>query len=241
MPTAARSGSTAMASRPRWCGCSAELFRPSGGQTPMPLPAVPGRRPTQQPRSESMMERREFSRVLTAGALAASGLAAWPALAQGKKPENGTDYLTLDKAAAVDTPAGKVEVLEFFWYSCPHCNAFEPQLESWIKQTPKDVVVRRVPVRFRADFEAQQRLYYTLEGLNKVDELHRKVFYAVHVEKTTAQHARHHCRVGRKTRPGQRAVHGDVQLLWGGQQGTPCRPVAGPVQGAGGALPCTLR
>lgn len=130
-----------------------------------------------------MMERREFSRVLTAGALAASGMLAWRAQAQGKKPENGTDYLTLDKTAAVDTPAGKVEVLEFFWYSCPHCNSFEPQLENWIKQVPKDVVVRRVPVRFRADFEAQQRLYYTLEALNKVDALHRKVFYAVHVEK----------------------------------------------------------
>lgn len=129
------------------------------------------------------MERREFSRALGMGVLAATGLAAWPALAQGKKPENGTDYLTLDKAAPVDTAAGKVEVLEFFWYSCPHCNAFEPQLEGWIKQLPKDVVVRRVPVRFRPDFEAQQRLYYTLEGLNKVDELHRKVFYAVHVEK----------------------------------------------------------
>ncbi len=130
-----------------------------------------------------MMERREFSRVLAAGALAAAGASAWPAWAQGKKPENGTDYLTLDKPAQTDTPAGKVEVLEFFWYSCPHCNSFEPQLESWIKQLPKDVVVRRVPVRFRADFEAQQRLYYTLEGLNKIDELHRKVFYAVHVEK----------------------------------------------------------
>lgn len=129
------------------------------------------------------MERREFSRVLTAGALAASGVLAWPALAQGKKPESGTDYLTLDKTAPVDTPDGKVEVLEFFWYSCPHCNSFEPQLESWIKQVPKDVVVRRVPVRFRADFEAQQRLYYTLEALNKVEALHRKVFYAVHVEK----------------------------------------------------------
>lgn len=129
------------------------------------------------------MERREFSRVLTAGALAASGLAAWPALAQGKKPENGTDYLTLDKAAAVDTPAGKVEVLEFFWYSCPHCNQFEPAFEQWAKNAAKDVVVRRVPVAFREDFVPQQRLYYTLEAMNLVEKMHIRVFTAIHGEK----------------------------------------------------------
>ncbi|MGH8805240.1 MAG: thiol:disulfide interchange protein DsbA/DsbL, partial [Polaromonas sp.] len=73
--------------------------------------------------------------------------------------------------------------VEFFWYSCPHCNAFEPQLEAWIKKAPKDVTVRRVPVAFRPDFEPQQRLYYVLEGMGKVAELHNKVFYAIHVEK----------------------------------------------------------
>ncbi|MFN3571698.1 MAG: thiol:disulfide interchange protein DsbA/DsbL, partial [Polaromonas sp.] len=56
-------------------------------------------------------------------------------------------------------------------------------LEEWIKKAPKDVVVRRVPVSFRPDFEPQQRLYYVLEAMNKVEELHKKVFYAIHVEK----------------------------------------------------------
>ncbi|MDP3605212.1 MAG: thiol:disulfide interchange protein DsbA/DsbL, partial [Polaromonas sp.] len=70
-----------------------------------------------------------------------------------------------------------------FWYSCPHCNTFEPALEDWIKRAAKDVVVRRVPVSFRPDFEPQQRLYYVLEAMNKVEELHKKVFYAIHVEK----------------------------------------------------------
>lgn len=73
--------------------------------------------------------------------------------------------------------------MEFFWYSCPHCHAFEPQLEAWIKQLPKDVALRRVPVSFRPDFEPQQRLYYVLEAMGKVEELHKKVFNAIHVEK----------------------------------------------------------
>ena len=134
------------------------------------------------------MQRREFS--LSAATVAA---ASWggalalssPAHAQGKPPQEGSDYLLLDKPAATEAAAGKIEVVEFFWYSCPHCNRFEPQLEEWIKKVPKDVFIRRTPVAFRPDFEPQQRLYYVLETLGKVDELHKKVFYAIHVEKQT--------------------------------------------------------
>ena len=105
-----------------------------------------------------------------------------PAHAQ-KRPEEGTDYLQLDKRVSTEAPQGKIEVVEFFWYSCPHCNAFEPKLEAWIKRAPADVAVRRVPVAFRDDFVPQQRLYYVLEALGKIDELHAKVFQAIHVEK----------------------------------------------------------
>ena len=73
----------------------------------------------------------------------------------------------LEKRAPADAPAGKIEVIEFFWYSCPHCNAFEPALEAWIKAAPKDVTVKRVPVAFREDFGPQQRLYYTLEAIGQ--------------------------------------------------------------------------
>jgi thiol:disulfide interchange protein DsbA len=130
------------------------------------------------------MQRREFSISAASVAAAASMSAFAPvAQAQGKPPQEGSDYLVLDKRAPVEAPAGKVEVVEFFWYSCPHCNRFEPALEEWIKKAPKDVAVRRVPVSFRADFEPQQRLYYVLEALGKVETLHKKVFYAIHVEK----------------------------------------------------------
>jgi thiol:disulfide interchange protein DsbA len=83
----------------------------------------------------------------------------------------------------VDSPADKIEVIEFFWYSCPHCNAFEPTFDAWVKKQPAQVIVKRAPVAFRDDFVPQQRLYYALEAMGKVEELHRKVFNAIHVEK----------------------------------------------------------
>ena len=125
------------------------------------------------------MNRREFSAttavVVGATALGLPGLA----LAQ-RKMEEGKDFRALEKKAPVDAPAGKIEVVEFFWYSCPHCNAFEPRLSAWLKKLPPDVSFRRVPVAFRDDFVPQQRLFYTLEAMGKVDDLHTKVFQEIH-------------------------------------------------------------
>ena len=130
------------------------------------------------------MQRRAFS-ISAVTLAAATGICALPTLAQAqaKAFQSGSDYLTLDKPAATEAPAGKVEVVEFFWYNCPHCNSFEPMFDAWAKKQPKDVSVRRSPIAFRPDFEPQQRLYYVLEGMGKIDELHKKVFYAIHVEK----------------------------------------------------------
>ena len=131
------------------------------------------------------MKRRNFS-LAAISAATVTGLpltanAQGPAAA--KKPVEGTDYLSLDKRVPSDVGAGKIEVIEFFWYSCPHCNAFEPQFAAWKKAAPKDVVVQRVPVRFRDDFEAQQRAYYVFESLNLVDAMHGKLFHAIHTER----------------------------------------------------------
>ncbi|MCO4094406.1 MAG: thiol:disulfide interchange protein DsbA/DsbL [Acidovorax sp.] len=131
------------------------------------------------------MKRREFS-LSAASAVAASALTlpvANTALAQARQFKEGKDYKRLDKPVAPDAPAGKVDVIEFFWYSCPHCNTFEPSLEAWVKAAPKDLSIRRVPVAFNASFVPQQKLYYALEGMGKLDEMHAKVFRAIHVEK----------------------------------------------------------
>ena len=129
------------------------------------------------------MKRRDFSLLASGAAVAASSV--WPqaAQAQAAKFSAGDDYVELDTRAPVEAPAGKIELVEFFWYNCPHCNAFEPQLEAWVPKLPKDVAFRRVPVSFRADFVPQQRLYYALEAMGLVDKLHAKVFNAIHTEK----------------------------------------------------------
>ncbi len=129
------------------------------------------------------MKRRDFSLACSA-VVAGAGFIQSAAMAQGKAPESGVDYVSLDKRAGVDAPAGKIEVVEFFWYNCPHCNVFEPTFDAWSKRAAKDVTVRRVPVAFRDDFAPQQRLFYALEAMGLVDKLHARVFAAIHVEKT---------------------------------------------------------
>ena len=129
------------------------------------------------------MKRREFSLAASAAAAGALTLGASSSWAQGAAPKEGKDYIKLGKPASVSAPAGKVEVVEFFWYSCPHCNVFEPQFEAWAKSQPADVVVRRVPVAFNASFVPQQKLYYALEGMNLLPQLHAKVFRTIHVDR----------------------------------------------------------
>lgn len=128
------------------------------------------------------MKRRNFS-LACGAAMAGSALVSTTALAQGNAPVAGKNYQVVSKPAVVEAPAGKIEVVEFFWYNCPHCNSFEPTFDAWTKRVPKDVVVRRVPIAFRADFQPQQRLYYTLEAMGLVEKLTPKVFAAIHVEK----------------------------------------------------------
>jgi protein dithiol oxidoreductase (disulfide-forming) len=131
------------------------------------------------------MKRREFS-LSAATAVAASAVTlplAAPAVAQVRQFKEGKDFQKLSKPVATDVPAGKIEVIEFFWYSCPHCNAFESTLDAWVKAAPKDLVIRRVPVAFNASFVPQQKLYYALEAMGKLDAVHAKVFRAIHVEK----------------------------------------------------------
>ncbi len=127
------------------------------------------------------MKRRDFS--VGAATSLATALVVPHVHAQGAAPQRGTEYLPLEKPAPVEAPPGKIEVIEFFWYSCPHCNAFEPQLVEWIKRQPADVFVKRVPVAFRDDFQPQQRLFYALEAMGKLPELHHKVFLAIHGER----------------------------------------------------------
>ena len=128
------------------------------------------------------MQRRQFS-LAAATAASSMALGTSSVFAQAAAPKEGKEYLRLSKPAPTDAGAGKVEVVEFFWYSCPHCNAFEPTFAAWKQKTPADVVVQRVPVAFNASFVPQQKLYYALQAMDNFDALHVKVFHAIHVER----------------------------------------------------------
>lgn len=129
------------------------------------------------------MQRRDFCQGAAASALAPVALWSAGAQAQAAGPQAGKDFQVVEPRAPVEAPAGKIEVVEFFWYSCQHCNAFEPTLKAWVKNLPKDVAFRRSPVAFRDDFAPQQRLYFVLEAMGLVEQLHERVFAAIHVQK----------------------------------------------------------
>lgn len=125
------------------------------------------------------MKRREFTQALTATGLSLGPLA--DVRAQVPFVE-GKDYEKL-AAATPGLSAGRIEVLEFFWYGCTHCNAFEPTLEAWIRKLPGNVAFRRVPVTFTSLHQTHAALFYALEALNQLHELHPVVFAAIHTRR----------------------------------------------------------
>ena len=129
-----------------------------------------------------MMKRREFSSQFLVAGFGAAMLTSGTARAQAE-PVEGAQYVKLSQPQPVPA-GGKIEVLEFFWYGCPHCHAFEPALEAWQKKLPADVAFRRMPVAFREEpFTTHQRLYFSIEAMGLLDSVHRKVFNAIHLEK----------------------------------------------------------
>ena len=126
------------------------------------------------------MKRRDFLAQAAGAGLLASPVA--QSHAQGGGFVEGRHYVRLATPQPVLAPAGKIEVVEFFWYGCPHCNAFEPSLEAWTKTLPADVMFRRMPVAFQSQYEVHQRLYFTLEAMGLLDTMHRRVFAAIHVD-----------------------------------------------------------
>lgn len=114
-------------------------------------------------------------RILAAAALTATAFFSPVSHAQGTQA-----YVPINPPLPSDTP-GKIEVLEFFAYTCPHCAAMEPMVEDWAKTKPDDVVLKQVPIAFNASMKPLQQLYYTLLALDRPD-LHAKVFTAIHGE-----------------------------------------------------------
>ena len=117
-----------------------------------------------------------FRRLVTVLAASLAFGAIMPVAAQ----QQGSAYSLLPTAQPTETP-GKIEVIEFFSYACPHCAEFYPLISAWVAQQPKDVAFRRVPVGFdRPQWINMQRAYYALQASGDLTRLDGKLFGAIH-------------------------------------------------------------
>ena len=101
--------------------------------------------------------------------------------ASGDKWQEGVNYTRVVPAQPTNVPAGQVEVLEFFWYACPHCYALEPSVAAWLKNKPAYITFTRVPVEWNEGHRALARLFYALEGMGKLNDFHSEIFKEIQV------------------------------------------------------------
>jgi thiol:disulfide interchange protein DsbA len=126
------------------------------------------------------MSIRDCALALTLWVLGTAGTVTSVAVhAQGVE---GTDYRKLDPPQPTMSP-GKIEVIEFFSYMCPHCSEFHPLVTTWAAKLPKNVVFQRVPVGFnRPAWINLARAYYALQASGDLDKLDGPLFHAIHEE-----------------------------------------------------------
>jgi protein dithiol oxidoreductase (disulfide-forming) len=89
-------------------------------------------------------------------------------------------FSELKPAQPVSVEGNKIEVVEFFWYGCPHCYNLEPVLETWLKKLPPDVQFRRVPAVFNPRWEHDAEIFYTFDAMGVLDKVHKPFFDAIH-------------------------------------------------------------
>jgi thiol:disulfide interchange protein DsbA len=100
-----------------------------------------------------------------------------------------TPYAALNPPQATEG-GGKIEVLEFFWYGCPHCYTLEPEVAAWAKRAPNDVVLKRVPAYPSEAWGEGAKIYYTLEAMGLLDKYHQKIFDTIHKDNVNLQNKR---------------------------------------------------
>jgi thiol:disulfide interchange protein DsbA len=150
--------------------CASAPVRPHE-DFPMSQPLSPPSRPAT----------RRFLHGVAAGALA---LAAGPGRAQPAAPREGFEYRAQQPAQPTES-GNRLEVLEFFWYGCPHCFSLESLLREWVRRQPADVALRKVHVALGPSWAPHQQLFYTIEAMGRSAELDDKVFAALHIERLT--------------------------------------------------------
>ncbi|MCG6966846.1 MAG: thiol:disulfide interchange protein DsbA/DsbL [Chromatiaceae bacterium] len=111
-----------------------------------------------------------------------TGLLLIAGAALAKPFEEGVQYVPIEPQPPVAT-GDEVEVVEFFWYGCPHCSDFEPTVNKWSAGLPANVKFSRIPVMFGGPADLHAQVYYALQGMGELDRLHEKLFHAMHQEK----------------------------------------------------------
>jgi len=96
--------------------------------------------------------------------------------------KEGEAYKVLPQAQPTTNP-NHIEVVELFWYGCPHCHKFEPYIDKWLKTKPDNVDFIRMPAILREEWSLHARAFYTAETLGILDKIHKPLFDAIHVEK----------------------------------------------------------
>ena len=116
--------------------------------------------------------------LIISAALITASLFGMTAQAADVPLEAGKTYVELTNPVPVSVP-GKIEVVELFWYGCPHCYAFEPTINPWVEKLPKDVNFKRIPAMFGGPWDAHGQLFLTLEAMGVEHKVHNAVFEAI--------------------------------------------------------------
>jgi thiol:disulfide interchange protein DsbA len=116
-----------------------------------------------------------------ASTVAAATSAAAAATPAGTQWQEGVNYTRMVPAQPTNVAAGQVEVLEFFWYACPHCYSLDPTVAAWLKTKPAYVSFSRVPVLWNEGHRSLARLFYTLDSMGKLNEAHSEIFKEIQV------------------------------------------------------------
>jgi thiol:disulfide interchange protein DsbA len=116
-----------------------------------------------------------------ASTVAAATSSTSAAAASGTQWQDGANYTRVVPAQPTNVPAGQVEVLEFFWYACPHCYALEPTIQAWAKSKPAYISFARVPVEWNENHRSLARLFYAVDAMGKLNDVHGEIFKEIQV------------------------------------------------------------
>lgn len=94
--------------------------------------------------------------------------------------DEGIDFRAVPRPTTPAVAEGRIEVVEVFWYGCPHCHAFQPTVGPWIEALPEDVAFRHVPAPFNPLWALHARAFYAAQALGILDDFHPAMFGAIH-------------------------------------------------------------